>query len=260
MANSPRAFPESTRASIVYGGKPLMNQAFDPLNILILAVAVFIFFRLRSVLGTRTGHERRYDPAPGPAKETQAKDNVVPLPGRKTEDETDDLSEDEAEKVPVWQGYAEEGSSLAKGIEDIAAADPGFAPKSFLEGARIAYEMIVMAFAQGDRKSLKPLLSRDVFGGFAQAMDEREARGEILESRFVGIDKCDLVNAALTGRKAQVTIRILSQMITALRNREGKIVDGDDKRVSEITDVWTFERELNSSDPNWKLIATEETA
>ena len=261
MANSPRALPESARASMAYGGKPLMNQAFDPLNILILAVAVFIFFRLRSVLGTRTGHERRYDPVSGPAgKETQAKDNVVPLPGRKTKDETDDLSDDEAEKVPVWQGYAEEGSPLAKGLEDIAAADPGFSPKSFLEGARIAYEMIVMAFAQGDRKSLKPLLSRDVFGGFAQAIDEREARGETLESRFVGIDKCDLVNAALAGRKVQVTIRILSQMITALRNREGKIVDGDDKRVSEITDVWTFEREVNSSDPNWKLIATEETA
>ncbi len=238
-----------------------MNQAFDPLNILILAVAVFIFFRLRSVLGTRTGHERRYDPvSDAPAKEPRSKDNVVPLPGRKPNNEPDEMGDEDIERAPVWEGYAEEGSNLAKGLEDIAAADPEFSPKSFLEGARVAYEMIVMAFAQGDRKSLKPLLSREVFSGFSQALDERQARGETLESRFVGIDKCDLVNAVLSGRKAQVTIRILSQMITALRNREGKIIDGDDKHVSEITDVWTFEREVNSSDPNWKLVATEETA
>lgn len=238
-----------------------MNQAFDPLNILILAVAVFIFFRLRSVLGTRTGHERRYDPVSGTTgKEAQAKDNVVPLPGREAKDEPEHMSDEETEKVPVWKGYAEEDTPVAKGLDEIAAADPGFSPKSFLEGARIAYEMIVTAFAQGDRKSLKPLLSRDVYSGFTQAMDERLSRGETLESRFVGIDKCDLVNAALAGRKAQVTVRILSQMITALRDREGKIIDGDDKHVSEITDVWTFEREVSSSDPNWKLVATEETA
>ena len=238
-----------------------MNQAFDPLNLLILAVAVFIFFRLRSVLGTRTGHERRYDPVSGtPAKDARANDNVVPLPVREPKDEPVYIADEDEERPPVWQGYAEEGTDVAKGLEAIAAADPGFSPKTFLDGARIAYEMIVMAFAQGDRKSLKPLLSREVFSGFSQAIDERQARSETLESHFVGIDKCDLVNAVLSGRKAQLTVRILSQMITALRNREGKIIDGDDKRVSAITDVWTFERDTGGSDPNWKLVATEETA
>ncbi len=237
-----------------------MNQAFDPLNLLILAVAVFIFFRLRSVLGTRTGHERRYDPVSGaPAKDARANDNVVPLPAREPKDEPVYIADEDEEQPPVWQGYAEEGTDVAKGLEAIMAVDPNFSPKTFLEGARIAYEMIVTAFAQDDRKSLKPLLSREVYSGFSQAIDERQSRGETLESRFVGIDKCELVNAVLTGRKAQLTVRILSQMITALRNREGEIIDGDDKRVSAITDVWTFERDTGTSDPNWKLVATEET-
>jgi predicted lipid-binding transport protein (Tim44 family) len=243
------------------GGSPLMNQAFDPLNLLILAVAVFIFFRLRSVLGTRTGHERRYDRVPGtPAKDARANDNVVPLPGHEPKDEPVYVADAPEDKAPVWKGYAEDGSALAGGLEAIAAAEPEFSPKTFLEGARVAYEMIVMAFAQGDRKALKPLLSREVFSGFSQALDDRQARGETLESRFVGIDKCELVNAVLSGRKIQLTIRILSQMITALRNRDGKIIDGDDKKVSEITDIWTFEREAGASDPNWRLVATEETA
>ena len=238
-----------------------MNQAFDPLNLLILAVAVIIFFRLRSVLGTRTGHERRYDPISGtPAKDARANDNVVPLAGREPKDASQPAAGEIEEKLPVWQGYAEVGSPLAAGLEAIAAADPAFSPKTFVEGAGIAYEMIVMAFAQGDRKSLKPLLSREVFAGFSHALDERQARGETLDSRFVGVDKCELVNAVLAGRKAQVTVRFHSQMITALHNREGEIIDGDDKRVSEITDVWTFEREATSSDPNWKLVATEATA
>jgi predicted lipid-binding transport protein (Tim44 family) len=238
-----------------------MSQAFDPLNLLILAVAVIIFFRLRSVLGTRTGHERRYDPVSGtPAKDARANDNVVPLPGREPADGPVAAADETEDKAPVWKGFAEEGSPLAGGLEAIAAADPEFSPKTFIEGARTAYEMIVMAFAEGDRKSLKPLLSREVFAGFSHALDERQARGESLESRFVGIDKCELVSAVLSGRTAQVTVRFLSEMITALRNREGEIIDGDDKRVSEITDIWTFEREVTASDPNWRLVATEETA
>jgi predicted lipid-binding transport protein (Tim44 family) len=238
-----------------------MNQAFDPLNLLILAVAVIIFFRLRSVLGARTGHERRYDPlAKGAGKDVQTSDNVVPGPGREREEEPKlGLPEEEAAK-PVWQDYAAPGSAAAKGLEAIAGADPGFSPKGFLEGARIAYEMIVTAFAQGDRKTLKPLLSREVYSGFSQALDERQARGETLESRFVGIDKSEIVNAALVGRRAQVTVRFLSEMITVLRGRDGAIIEGDEKRVSEISDVWTFEREAGSSDPNWKLVATEETS
>lgn len=237
-----------------------MNQAFDPLNLLILAVAVIIFFRLRSVLGTRTGHERRYDPlSNGSAKEPPSNDNVVSMPGREREDEPRLGAPEVEDTRPVWHDIAPEGSPLAKGLEAIAAVDAEFSPATFLEGARIAYEMIVVAFAQGDRKTLKPLLSREVYAGFCQALDERQARGETMESRFVGIDKSEIVSAAVVDRRAQVTVRFLSEMITALRNREGVIIDGDDKRVSEITDVWTFERDVGASDPNWKLVATEAT-
>jgi predicted lipid-binding transport protein (Tim44 family) len=160
----------------------------------------------------------------------------------------------------VWEGFAEAGSKLARALEEIARADAGFSPKQFLDGARIAYEMIVGAFAEGDRRTLKNLLSSEVYEGFSRALDEREQRGEKLESNFIGIEKANIADAALEGRRASVTVRFVSQLITATRNREGAVVDGDPKRVREVTDIWTFIRDVTFSDPNWKLGATESAA
>jgi predicted lipid-binding transport protein (Tim44 family) len=165
-----------------------------------------------------------------------------------------------AAMAPVWIGYAEEGSSLAEGIERIAAADREFTPASFLSGAKLAYEMVVTAFAQGDKPTLKNLLSREVYDGFAGAIDNREKAGEKLDSRFVGIDKADLVSAELTGRRALVTVKFVSELISATTNRAGDVIEGDPKQIREITDVWTFERDVGSRDPNWKLVATESPA
>jgi predicted lipid-binding transport protein (Tim44 family) len=240
-----------------------MNQVLDPLNLLILAVAVVILLRLRSVLGTRTGHERRYDPysATESAEKVRSRtdDKVVPLPGRRRAEETQ-ASEATAAGEPVWKGFAEEGSAIAKALEKIAETDRSFNVRDFLEGAKRAYEMIVMAFAEGDRKTLKPLLSRDVYEGFADAITRREQEGETLETQLVGIEKADIVAAAVSGRRVSLTVRFLSQMISATRDRAGEVIDGDPGRVREITDVWTFDRDVTSRDPNWRLIATEETA
>ena len=187
-----------------------MSQPFDPLNLLILGIAVVLLFKLRSVLGTRTGNERRYDPVQRQDQQTDLRreDNVIHIPGR--EPVRGDADSTAAAATPVWQGYAEPGSALAIGLEKIAAADPGFSPRSFLEGARIAYEMIVQAFAEGDKKALKPLLSREVFDGFSGAIDARQRNGETLESKFVGIDNSELVSAELSGRKASVTVRFIA--------------------------------------------------
>ena len=121
----------------------------------------------------------------------------------------------------------------------------------------MAYEMIVTAFADNDRATLRNLLSTDVYRSFSGVLDEREARGERVEASFVGIETARIVEAALEGDEAQITVSFVSQMISATRNAEGEIVDGDEQEVGEITDVWTFARSVRSSDPNWKLIATD---
>jgi predicted lipid-binding transport protein (Tim44 family) len=236
----------------------MMNQAFDPLNLLILAIAVVVILRLRSVLGKRTGNERPpVDPyaAPRRAEKPQAPGNVINLPQRENAPENPVL---QPAGEPVWTGYAEAGTSVAKGLEKIAAADSQFSAKTFIDGAKIAYETVVTAFAQGDRQSLKNLLARDVYEGFAKAIDEREKAGEILESRFVGIDKADLMAADLKGKRASITLRFIAEFISATLNKVGEVIEGDPKQVRQITDVWTFERDTSSRDPNWKLVATDE--
>ena len=236
-----------------------MNEALDPLNLLILAIAVVIFLRLRSVLGRRTGHERKPFDSFGVPREQDSKtsnDNVVSLPGAEDANERGrGMSEEPA--PPIWEGHAKKGSALAKSLEAIHAADNNFHPKSFLDGARMAYEMIVTAFADGDSKTLKGLLAKEVFEGFNNALKERERAGHIQESSFVGIDKASIVEAVLSDKNANITIKFVSKLISATRDKEGTLIEGDPKKVREVTDIWTFMRDVTSRDPNWRLVATE---
>jgi predicted lipid-binding transport protein (Tim44 family) len=231
---------------------------FDIYTIIFLALAVFIFLRLRSVLGQRTGRERPpYDPYSS-ARDTgavrpQGSDNVVALPGRGVEAPPKPAEPAE----PAWKGLAEEGSSVASGLDAIAREDKTFDPKHFVTGARAAYEMIVTAYAEGDRKNLKNLLSREVYDGFEAAIREREGRGETAETRFVSIDKSDVTNADMRGKTAHVTLRFVSQLVSVTRDRDGKVIEGSPEKVTDVTDVWTFARDVTSRDPNWKLVATE---
>jgi predicted lipid-binding transport protein (Tim44 family) len=237
-----------------------MRDVFDIYTIIFLALAVFIFLRLRSVLGQRTGRERPpYDPvSTRDAIRPPASEKVVTLPTRKADTGVQSLEAEPApEPADRWQGVAAAGSPLAAGLDAVALADPTFDPKHFLAGARAAYEMVVTAFAEGDRRSLKNLLSREVYEGFEGAISERESKGEKVETRFVAIDKADITGAELRGRTAHVTVRFVSQLITATRDRTGAVVDGSADKVTEVTDVWTFARDLSSRDPNWKLVATE---
>jgi predicted lipid-binding transport protein (Tim44 family) len=233
---------------------------FDIYTIIFLALAVFIFLRLRSVLGQRTGRERPpYDPfsARDPARGTP-KDNVVALPGRAAE--TADKPAESAEPVEAmdrWKGVAEPGSPVAAGLDAIAAQDRSFDAKHFLAGARAAYEMVVTAFAEGDRRTLKNLLSREVLEGFEAAISEREQRGEKAETHFISLDNADVVGAEVRGKSAQITVRFISKLISVTRDRSGAVIDGSPEKITDVTDVWTFARDLSSRDPNWKLIATE---
>ena len=230
----------------------------DIYTIIFLALAVFIFLRLRSVLGQRTGRERPpYDPySARDAVRSPPSDKVVALPTRGAETAPQQV-EPAAAPADRWKGVAEEGTALANGLDAIAAEDNGFDAKHFLTGARAAYEMIVTAFAEGDRRSLKNLLSREVYDGFENAIRERENRGETTETRFVSIDKADLTGAELRGKTAQLTVRFVSQLISVTHDRAGAAIEGSPEKVTEVTDVWTFARDISSRDPNWKLVATE---
>ena len=230
----------------------------DIYTIIFLALAVFIFLRLRSVLGQRTGGERPpYDRAARDVLQgTGRGDKVVPLPGTVI---------DHAPAAPVeppppldrWKGVAEPGSDLAVGLDAVAKQDTSFDPQHFLTGAKSAYEMIVTAFANGDRRTLDDLLSRDVYEGFESAIREREQRGEKVERKFVGIDKTELVSAEMRNRMAHVTVRFVSQIISVTRDKSGAVIDGSPDKVADVTDVWTFARDMSSRDPNWKLVGTE---
>jgi predicted lipid-binding transport protein (Tim44 family) len=235
-----------------------MNHVFDPLNLLILAVAVVIFFKLRSMLGRRTGNERPPLDLPLPRR---ADNRALGEPSTaSSRDATGGAVSPSEPAEPVWAGFAEPGTPLAAGLEKIAAADSRFSPRAFLEGAKLAYEMIVSAFAQGDKSGLRNLVSKDVFDGFAGAIDMREREGQRMESRFVGFEKADIHAADLIGRRAQVTVRFISQLISATFDRSGQVIDGDPKQIREVNDVWTFERDVSSRDPNWRLVATEAQA
>ncbi|MCO5161469.1 MAG: Tim44/TimA family putative adaptor protein [Mesorhizobium sp.] len=230
-------------------------EFFDLGTIIFLVAAVVIFIQLRNVLGRRTGNERPpFDPyTAGRAKreaETATQDNVVSLPRRKT-------AESAEENYASIDKAAAPGTDLNKGMRAIKDADPMFEPATFVDGAKMAYEMIVMAYADGDRKTLKNLLSREVYDGFVQAIAEREQRNEKIQSSFVGIDKAEIVGAEMKGSEAHVTLRIVSELISATRNNAGEVIDGDPETVAEVKDVWTFARDTKSRDPNWKLVATE---
>ena len=238
-----------------------MGETFDPLNLVLLAVAVIIFWRLKGVLGRRTGHERKpLDPfnsreAADNAADSKNSGNVVTMPGR--EKHPDFARNEDEDTPPIWEGVAERGTPLASTLEKIVEIDRDFSPQRFIEGARMAYDMIVTAFANGDRKALKSLLGADVFEGFDRAIGEREGRGDVVESTLVGIDKATLIDATLKAKSASVTVKFISQIISATKDKEGRVIDGDPKKVREVTDIWTFMRDLTSRDPNWKLIATE---
>ena len=214
------------------------QQYFD--IILFAMIAGFLVVRLRSVLGRRTGNERRREmfmrrPAP-------AADKLVTLV--------------EPDKPPVRPVEEPPAAGVAEGLNQIRRADPAFDPARFIEGARTAFEMIVAAFAEGDKAALRPLLSDEVFQRFAAAIDERDAARETLETRIERLDSLDIIEAGLTGRTAQVTLKLVSHQINVTRAMDGSIVDGAPGQAVEKTDYWIFTRDTRSADPNWVLVAT----
>jgi predicted lipid-binding transport protein (Tim44 family) len=229
----------------------------DIYTIIFLALAVFIFLRLRNVLGQRTGTERPpYDRAARDVVQGAQDNNIVPMPGKVIDPAPPAPSATVTPPTDRWKGLAEPGTPLALGLDAVAALDTSFDPQHFISGARGAYEMIVLAFANGDRRALKDLLSSEVYESFEAVIRDREKHEQKTETRFVSIDKAELVSAEVRDRTAQLTVRFVSQMISVTRDKTGAIVDGNPEKVTDITDVWTFARDSTSRDPNWKLVGT----
>ncbi|WP_244532235.1 Tim44/TimA family putative adaptor protein [Methylocapsa palsarum] len=229
-------------------------------TIVFALLAAFVLWKLRSVLGTRNGEERRrpsyLDRGPDGAR-PKADDgaNIVRLPGSADALAGKALAP-EPDPTERWKGFAAPGSKTWAGLDAIAAADPSFSAQAFLDGAKAAYEAIISAFAASDRETLGNLLAKDVFTSFDQALTEREKRGETVETTFVSVDKPLIEDAELNGRMAQMTLRFTAGMITATRDKDGAVIDGSADKVSEVNDLWTFARDVGSRDPNWRLIAT----
>lgn len=222
-----------------------MNGDFHFLDIVFFAVvAGFLVLRLRNVLGKRTGNERppaQWGKAEAPAEPARADDsgNVIDLAtARKPATE------------PLPPG------PLGEGVAAIRAVDPSFRLDAFLSGARMAFEMIVQAYADGDLKTLRPLLADEVYGPFANAIEQRRRTGEILISELMGIRTVEAADAQLNGTFAEVTVRFVSEQVNAVRDAEDRVIEGDPTRVIDVVDLWTFRREARSNNPNWQLVAT----
>jgi predicted lipid-binding transport protein (Tim44 family) len=228
----------------------MMHDPFDLTTIIFALLAVFVVWKLRSVLGQRNGNEpQRPENFPEAAPTAQRSDNVVRLPGPVSPAKA-------VSPNTAWQDFATPGSPLWSGLDAIRATDPRFDPAAFLDGALKAHEMILQAFAAGDVKTLKNLLGPEVFSTFAQAITGHEQRGETVETTLVSQEKSALEAAEVQGSQARVTVRFRSKMISATRDRSGVVIDGSAEQVADVQDVWTFARDLKSRDPNWKLIAT----
>jgi predicted lipid-binding transport protein (Tim44 family) len=219
-------------------------------TVIFALVALFVVFKLRSVLGMRSDSDRSAGGllaplrrASGPAPAAAPAEPVPPVPSAA------------AVGADRWQGLAE--PDAWGGLDAIAAADKSFLPEGFLSGARGAYEIIVHAFAAGDSATLRGLMAPDAFANFDNAIRVRAAAGQTMSTTVVSIDGATIVAAALSGTNAQVGVRFASKLASVTRDSAGTVVDGSPTEVADHLDLWTFGRDLRSRDPNWQLTATQ---
>ncbi|MEM7188502.1 MAG: Tim44/TimA family putative adaptor protein [Pseudomonadota bacterium] len=221
----------------------------DMIELLVLiALAAVVLYRLKSVIGTRTGHEAPPDymrPRQEAEQSSESGSNVTPMPQPVEEDDEDE---------PV----AEVPEGNAEALAAIRKVEPDFDPRAFTDGARGAYEMILMAYEEGDRETLQSLLAPDVYQAFEAGITAREERGLRVEARFIGVREATVADVVFEPdtKIADVTVRFVGELITAVRDPENRVVEGDPNEVRRQSDTWTFSREMGSVDPNWLLTGT----
>lgn len=212
------------------------------IQLLVLAgIAIFLILKLRSVLGTRDGFEKPPIPL----------DEVRPRVRRDFEVIEGGPDRDIIDHVP-------EGSDAAKALAEMKKAEPSFAVGPFLQGARGAYEMILMAFEKGELDRIRPFLSDDVEASFGEAIAAREAEGLTVEAAFLGIKELVLHDATFNKESGfgEISVRFVADQTYVVRNKAGEIVEGSPREIKKSRDIWTFARRMGSDDPNWQLVAT----
>ena len=227
-----------------------MSESSSFFELVILGtMAVIVILVLRNTLGRKTGNEHEGAPTPHrqPMQKSSHHGDAGPEGAAYSEPHDSQTSIDE---------FAEPGTKLAQALTEIQLADHNFDAGRFFSGSKSAYEMIVNAFASGDKTTLKSLLNEEIFKDFSSAIEARKARGERVETTFIGLASCKITGAALTGKIAEITLRFVSELISITKNADGAVIEGDPSEVYKVTDVWTFSHDVKSSDPNWKLIAT----
>jgi predicted lipid-binding transport protein (Tim44 family) len=246
-----------------------MSDGFHFLDILFFAlIALFIILRLRSVLGRRTGNERKHPNtfARSSGRAEERPGNVVHMPGRTSrqpeedeifEHEEPSRAEPEAEPAPSAPRMSQD---VRAGLTQIKVADPAFDARDFAHGARQAYGMITEAYASGDTATLRPLLGDDIYDRFAAEIRARLAAEKKMDVRINEIDTPELITAEMQGRTAVITVRVRSEQVRALRDSSGAVIEGDAEKPAQLTEVWTFSRNTRSRDPNWFLIETRSEA
>jgi predicted lipid-binding transport protein (Tim44 family) len=214
-----------------------------PIDLILFGmIAAFLVLRLRSILGRRTGFERQEQPQPQPPRPVQ------PGPGPIIEGKAEPPAPASPRVVP------DPNSALGQTLARMRAMDRSFDPARFLDGAEKAFGMIVGAFAAGDRQALRALLSDETYQAFEHAITARESLGQTQVSDIRAIPSVSVEEAELKGSVASVGVRIVSDQVSYTKGSDGHPVVGTDA-VTEITDVWTFERDLAKSDPTWRLVA-----
>ncbi|RTL83425.1 MAG: Tim44 domain-containing protein [Hyphomicrobiales bacterium] len=221
------------------------GEPFDPSLIVFAALAIFVVWKLRSVLGVRIDREEAPPAQFQPRRSPLA---AAPLPGAPP---ASDFPAPRPEDR--WKGVADSDGAVS-GLDAIGAADPRFDGRAFLDGARRAYEIIVTAFAKGDRDTLRPLLSKGVFDGFAGEIARREAAGETMETAIVAIDSALVDSARAEPRLNEITVRFAVRLMTLLKDKAGETIEGG--HTTPVEELWTFARDPRATDPNWKLVAT----
>lgn len=214
------------------------------LQLLVLAgIAIFLIFRLKSVLGTRDGFEA--PPQRGPAPSDSRRQDFEVIDGGPDHDITDHVAED---------------SEAAAALAEMKRAEPSFNVTEFLQGARGAYEMILMAFERGKLDEVTPFLSEDVYETFVQVVDAREEQGLTIEADFAGVRELTLSDARFdqSSKKAEITMKFVGELSSVVRNKEDEIIEGKSGQTKRQKDIWTFERAMGADDPNWRLVATGE--
>ena len=215
------------------------------IQLLVLAgIALFLILRLRSVLGTRDGFEKPSLDGPSSSRSNKRPEFDV-IEGGPDQDITD---------------HVDDGTSSAKALAAMKMAEPGFMVGPFLEGARGAYEMILMAFESGDLESVEGFLSEEVTESFQSVIDHRNAEGLTVEANFVGVREVSLKEAEFDRgtNEGDITVRFVGELTSVVRNSDGEIIEGNPNEIKRQRDVWTFSRVMGADDPNWQLVATGE--